>query len=361
MSFYPRPVYGEPGTKSVELWSPYTPHIPYVLPQPDYPIAPVENFKLAAAHKTPVWMPNLVLDFQLLHMADVLEGLVIFPWESKEAVVYKDEFGCQWKYVVSAGGAMMDPDGTAVLDDITKWDKIVKFPEIKYNDSDFLEKSYDPAKVFVMDVFQGATERLVSLLGGYAEGMLAMAEEPEACADFFGAFVEWEKEMIDKLFEKYPIDMINYHDDFGTERDTFFSEKMMEELVLEPTRQIVQHVKEKGALLEFHSCGNIGRFMKYFVDMGVDIAQIQMRANDIPAIKRQYGDKIGFCITDDRISRLAHATPNRLEAAREIVDLYGRKGGAYVRTFISEPEVAWEVVNEIYCYSREYYDRERGE
>jgi hypothetical protein len=167
--------------------------------------------------------------------------------------VYKAEFGCQWKYVVSAGGAMLDPDGEIVLEDVTRWEKDVKFPELRLADSDFMDTRYDPSKVLHVNLFQGLTERLVALTGGYAEAMLAMAEEPEACLDFFNAFADWEISLIDRISEKYPVNMFTYHGRLGTERDTFFSERMMEEMVLEPTKRIVQHAKSKNAAFELHS------------------------------------------------------------------------------------------------------------
>ena len=359
MGAYARPAYMQEGIKVVDVKSEFFPGQLFKFPQPDYPMKPIDNFKLATAHKTPCWMPNATIDFQSYYMSEFLEGFVIFPWGIDEEVVYKDEFGCQWKYIVSAGGAMLDPGGKAIVDDVTKWEKLVKFPEIKLNGSDFMEKTHDPDKVFRVDIFQGLTERLVGLMGGYTEAMLALAEEPEACADFFEAFTDWEIAQIDKLYEKYPINVIIYHDDWGTERDTFFSERTMEELVLEPTRRIVQHVKSKGAAFELHSCGAIGRFMKYILDVGIDILQIQSRANDIPQMKRDFGDKICFNIYDNS---LASATPTESEivtAARKIVDTFGESGGAYTHTFMVNPEYAWVLTNELYAYSREYYDYER--
>jgi hypothetical protein len=62
---YPRPPYLAPGipvTKSRILFSAHMVDVPKI----DYPIAPVENFKLAAAHKTPYWLPNDMLDFQTM-------------------------------------------------------------------------------------------------------------------------------------------------------------------------------------------------------------------------------------------------------------------------------------------------------
>jgi hypothetical protein len=67
---------------------------------------------------------------------------------------------------------------------------------------------------------------------------------------FLDAFADFTIRYLDKLFSFFPLDMVTMHDDWGHERDTFFSEKMMEELVYEPTKRIVQYVKSKGAIFE---------------------------------------------------------------------------------------------------------------
>ena len=43
------------------------------------------------------------------------------------------------------------------------------------------------------------------------------------------------------------------------------------------------------------------------------------------------------------------------------IDLYGGGGGAYINIFEFDPRKAWDMVSEVYAYSREFYDRERGE
>ena len=357
---YPRPSYGQDGVRTVEGRFLYAPDKPSIFPLPDYPITPVENFKLSAARKTPVWLPNQAVDFQCCFVPDFLEGFRVTPWGENDDIVYLDEYGCQWKYVVSAGGAMLDPKGKAVVDDITKWEKQVKFPGFVFNDSDFLEKTYDPDRVLHLDIWQGATERLVALLGGYTEAMLALAEEPEACADFINAFTEWEIALADKLFEKYPINLITYHDDWGTERDTFFSERMMEELVLEPTRRIVEHIKNKGAVFELHCCGCVGRFMKYMIDLDIDLLCLQSRANDLPGMKKEVGEKIGFFIVSDMILEPEFTSDDIRTLVRNTVETYGKGGGVYTVTLGPTPEANWEFSSEMYAYSREYYDKDAG-
>ena len=66
----------------------------------------------------------------------------------------------------------------------------------------------------------------------------------EAVRDFLEAFVDYKSGLVDKLCEYLPIDFITYHDDWGTERDTFFGESMMESMVLEPTKRMFGHIHD---------------------------------------------------------------------------------------------------------------------
>jgi hypothetical protein len=59
-------------------------------------------------------------------------------------------------------------------------------------------------------------------MGGYTDAMLAMAVEPEAVKAYFDRYADFMIELTDILCALYPADMITYHDDWGTERDTFF-------------------------------------------------------------------------------------------------------------------------------------------
>ncbi len=45
----------------METKSAFDPNVTLRFPQPEYPITPLENFRLASARKTPVWIPNSAL------------------------------------------------------------------------------------------------------------------------------------------------------------------------------------------------------------------------------------------------------------------------------------------------------------
>jgi len=338
----------------------------HAVPVMDYPITPVENFKLAWKHKTPVWAPISQTDFDTISLGKTS------PFEKlkmkKERFEFTDEWGCEWVYVPEVGGAMLKP-GTKILEDITDWESVLKFPDWKTQDFKTLADGFHSRRanldtVVSVDIGSGGTERLVAILGGYEEAMLAMAVEPEAVHDFMMAEADNMIRRFDAVKEYYPtINMVTYHDDWGTERDTFFSAQYLEDMVLESTKKLVDHVKASGDIcFQLHCCGKVERFVPYMIDLGIDMLEIQRRSNDIPMLKQKYGDKIGFeCMIEG--TQVSHSMSNEeiLEKVKETVELYGKNGGFYLNLgAIRDEKLRWDACYEAYCYSREYYDKERA-
>ena len=363
MSF-PRYDYMQSGVPTVEIKMRFN-NTEAFLPKFERPVSAVENFKRAARREKPYWVPNSLTDMQSFSPTDHISEVVKIAG-SKVATRFCDWFGADWTYVVEVGGAMLTP-GTKFMDDVTLWEEKVKFPDLNKWDfhtsaEDYMSNRYDPEKPLCMDIGIGCTERLVSLMGGYEDSMLALAVEPEACADFFEAFVDFEIKHFDKLLEYYPpLAMITYHDDWGSEKDTFFSPSMLENMILEPTRRLFNYIKSKGIAIEFHNCGNINRFMPYIADLGPEFIQVQRRVIDFPAVKKQYGDKFGFCGAIEGLdTSVGEPSKEKLvEMVRNTVDALGKGGGLYIGMLpISNPELLWYAINELYAYSSELYANE---
>jgi hypothetical protein len=366
---YARPPFMAPGTAVEKTRSMFS-SAEFETPVFDGPITRRENFKRAAARNRPLWIPNSQTDIQSIMTRTLVTGDVYgrqigadFAKGATENYVFTDWFNTSWTWVCSAGGAMLTP-GTMLCGDITEWEKIVEFPDLKEWDFEtyaahFNKNVYKPDKVLHIGMGQGLTERLISVMGGYTDGLVAMALEPEAVSAFLDRFAEHFIEWFDLLLSLYPnLDMITYHDDWGTEKDTFFSPNMMEDLVFRPTKRIVDHVRSKHVLFEFHSCGNITRFMPYFLELGADFLQLQRRAVDIPLLKAKYGDRIGFNTGIEGFDfTRAYGKDELASLVRNSVDLYGERGGVYFTIFGSGPESVWDQVSELYAYSREYYEQ----
>ena len=336
------------------------------VPRLEYPIPIKENFMRAARRENPLWVPNSITDMVGMTTLDpppdpTSEEALKKPED--ERLDYDDIFGCRWTFVPVAGGPMLKPNFPPVMDDICEWESQVTFPAYDECIPNLEEmraaaaKGHAEGKVIHVDIGQGCTERLVALMGGYTQSMIAMGEEPEAVRDFFEAYADWFIGYFEAIRAATNPDMVTFHDDWGTERNTFFSEAMMEEMVLEPSIRMAKAIKDTGAAFQLHSCGCIGRFVPYMIEMGVDFIQLQRRANDVPELKRVYGDKIGFNTMLEGISPGQPATKDELIAAvHETVDLYAKDGGLYTMAFHPDPELMWYITQELFYYSREYYE-----
>ena len=364
---YPRPPYLAPGVPTENAKIMFS-NAEVSVPKFEYPITPLENFRRVTARENPLWAPNSLTDFQTLSLQEMTIGRQIstdFSRIATEDYEFTDWFGVPMTYVVSAGGATNTPN-THLLEDITEWESVLKFPVLsdwdwKTKADEFMKNEYDPAKVLHVNLNNSCIQRLIAALGGYTEGMYALALEPEAVLGFFERFADHLIEVVDLVCSLYPVNFMTFHDDWGTEKDTFFSPKMMEELVLPPTKRMIDHIKSKGAAFMLHSCGNITRFIPYMIEMGVDYLQIQRRAVDIPAMKEKYGDKIGFNTGIEGIVP-GVKIPNEelIRRIRETVDIYGKNGGFYANVGDRDGEVVWTTLAELYAYSREYYEAGQG-
>ena len=344
------------------------------VPRLEYPISVKENFRRAAFRKDPVWVPNSLTDMINVNQMELEappppppgegppEGFN--PWGSKVRANFVDDFGCTWTFVPEAGGPMLTPGLPPVVSDITQWEKQVKWPDFSHHEyiepqKKFMEKYGNVDKVLHLNIGQSCTERLVALLGGYPQAMVALAEEPEACHDFLMAFATFTRDRFLKMTQIAKIDFVTFHDDWGTERDTFFGPAMMEEIVYEPTKLIIDAIKERGAAFELHSCGKIERFIPYMIDLGIDFVQLQRRANDVPMLKEKYGDRIGF-----NMYGLENPNNDPLPSGEELtalirktVDLYAAGGGFYASVMAPDPKTLWDGTYELFYYSREFYEK----
>lgn len=353
---YIRPAFGDPSIRTCFKKSPFRAggvEVPIVN---DRPIPIKDNFRLAATCQKPFWVPNSNTDFNFA-MLYMVSGMPEADWTAKERYEFKDWFGVEWMFVPEAGGPMLKPN-TQFLSDITEWKEKVVFPNPDDYDFEGYCKKWletcDPEKVMHINIGQGCTERLVALRGGYSDAMIDMAAEPEAVADFLQAFADWEIRIIDKVCQYIPVDYMTYHDDWGTERDTFFSPAMMEEMVFEPTKRIFDHMHEKGITVQLHSCGKIERFLPYMVEMGVNTLQIQARANDFKAYKQKFGDRLALEVMV--LPDPSWSGEQVLKRIRDVVDTYGEGGGLLSSFSHPDPKILWDGTMELYYYSREKYE-----
>lgn len=267
----------------------------------------------------------------------------------------KDWFGVEWVYEPNVH-APMPVHGKELLHDILNWREVVKFPDLEAIDwkkqaatdirTDFmgmirgegLVPYADGHSVLEVDgvrncmVINGMFERLHAFMG-FENALVALIMEPEECFEFFSAMADFKIAYFKKIVEHYPVDVINAHDDYGTNAGPMMSVALWRELIKPNLKRMVDACHEMGVLYQHHSCGFVEPFIPEMVDIGVDaLDPLQSCNTNLPELKKKYGSKITFCGGFDNLGVLERpgVTVGEIKAEyRRVIDSLA-PGGSYI-------------------------------
>ncbi len=231
-----------------------------------------------------------------------------------------DIFGVHWSKTATV--SHYTPGQKPIYDDITLWREQVRFPNVDRLDWDTFRRSVDAldaeSKLVSVTLFCGLLER-ATMLTSMQECMMDAISEPEDFADMLGAVADYKIALIDKMCEYAPIDMITYHDDWGTNNSTFMSPQLWRETVRPHTQRIYDAIHRHGIYLCQHSCGCVSTLVEDMIEMGADSWDGQRSCNDWPELARRYGDRI-FLMAND--ITYVGAPPSGTDELPPLLDVY---------------------------------------
>jgi len=318
------------------------------IPVRNTPVSPRENLMELFYDKTPYWMPS---SFETAYQIDNLYNDNLGRGGPAGTV---DSFGIEWVYVESAGGSIVHP-GDPYMKDVNEWKDKIHFPDIHTWDwaQSAIDNPPDLERCNLVSLVNGYWfERLISFMD-FAPAAMALIDEDQqdAIKELFEASTDFACKVVDKYCEYFPaIDIINVHDDWGSQKDTFFSEATARELFLPYMKELTNHIHSKGRIATLHSCGHNEKRIELFIEAGWDEWQPQ-DMNDTAALWEGYGDKIVIAVVPDPIDPNAPEEVVR-EKAREFVDRFAVKGKPLEYSAFTLPPAFGE---EVYRYSRKKY------
>lgn len=144
---------------------------------------------------------------------------------------------------------------------------------------------------FLAVVIDGPFQRLVDKIG-LMKVLTGWKRDPHEVAKEY----EKEREKVDILLTQclgLSVDSVIIADDLAGERSPFFDLYDIQDLLSPFYIQAVSEIHRGHSYALFHSCGNIKMIIPHLVSYGFDgLAAIQHRANDLIALKEQYGSKL---------------------------------------------------------------------
>jgi len=170
---------------------------------------------------------------------------------------------------------------------------------------------------------------LVNMMG-FTEGLVAIAEEPEAVKGLFQAVADFEDEKLKLSMAAYKPDVVIIGDDVATIKDLFISPKAYKELLAPFHAQLAKTALENGAIVEMHCCGKCDALVEQWVEMGITAWQPAQPVNDLLGIKEKYAGKFvinGAWDTKGPGGMSGASEEVVRQSVRDTIDTYAPGGG----------------------------------
>ena len=288
-----------------------SPSSPRPIPIFNTPIAPKDNLMMLLNKEIPFWMPAGG-ESQLLCPQcpdNIARGLVFEAEKLDEADAGgPDMFGVEWEYDPVVKGSMVRP-GEPIVKDLNHWEDYVTFPKVadlmdwaavsKRNKERYIKKE----SAQVVTILTGFFERLISFVD-FESAALALIDEDQqdAVHRLFDRLATFYDEYIGYYKTYFDCDIINFHDDWGSQRAPFFSISTVREMILPYMKRVSDSIHSRGMKLDLHCCGKNEPLVPAMIEAGVD-SWTGQPMNDFEWLYEQYGRQIvlGMPITGLRM------------------------------------------------------------
>ena len=326
-------------------------------------LTPKENFLMLMRREVPEYVPAAMLDPYGVPIAEEL----LTPVSAPNGPI-KTVYGVT--YVGSAdlmNGAMPKP-GEILLDDILRWRDVIKNPDLSGRDWEGYYKKQlekiDREKKVVRITGGDYFLTLVSFMG-FENALISMMQEPEEVYALFDYVSKHYMEVMKQQIYWCKPEVFTLMDDDSAKLAPFFSLNMYRELVKPFHKMQCDLALENGMYIDRHDCGRSEQFIDDWLEMGVRSWGPAQVTNDIPAIKKKYGNQLALSGAWDTTGPIGspNVDPEKLrETLYAYVDLLAPGGGfifnASVRDNATNPiaKEKQEIVKDVYWnYARNYY------
>ena len=272
-----------------------------------------------------------------------------------------DMFGIEWEFIPQVGGSMVRPGkpfagdaneiaGKIVWPDIEKWDWE---GAAKYN-ADFLNEP----KFISGWIMNGWYERLISFMD-FENAIMALFDEDQkdAVHAFFDQLSDLYIKIIDKTLTYFPqVDVFSIHDDWGSQKETFFSPEVAEEMIVPYMKRVNDYIHSRGRFADLHSCGMGLKQVPNFIAAGWD-SWIPQLMNDTQKIYELYGDKILISVAPDAADMSTLPEAEQRALARDYADKFCDPKKPSRFNSYSNSMLTKAFREELYIRSRENYSK----
>jgi hypothetical protein len=171
-------------------------------------------------------------------------------------------------------------------------------------------------------------------LRGFAATMEDFYLEPERTNRVLDMIVDFKLAQCDELRRRFGdrIDGLFVADDWGTQDGTFVSKKILDDFFTPRYEKIFHAIHDCGWHVILHSCGRINQFVPTFIELGVDVLNMQQsRSYGLVQFGREFRGKVCFAATVDIQTTMPRGVEDEVrEEARLLLEHWGTPEGGLI-------------------------------
>ena len=334
------------------------------VPKYSFPV-PMKDAVVALYNREPIWQITGMEQKIFRPRVNPDNRLVPLPQKdagSRNGIIAKDIFGVEWEFVEQVGASMVRP-GNPMFTNANEWyDKLV-WPDVDSWDWEEAAKAYEkdlsPDKFYVCYIRTGWFERLISLMD-FESAIMALVDEDQtdAVKALFERLSELMIKIIGKYFEYFPqIGAFTINDDWGSQRETFFSPAMVAEMIVPYMRSVTDFIHSNNRFCDLHSCGLLYKQIPNMIDAGWDSWSPQLVINDSQQLHDAYGDKIIIGAIPAPFDPETTSEDEQRAIARDYADKFCDPKKPTMLNFYSGMRLPRAFREELYIRSRENYSK----
>jgi uroporphyrinogen decarboxylase len=198
-------------------------------------------------------------------------------------------------------------------------------------------------------------------LRGVEQILMDLYVNPAIASAIFGRVSEFYAEYLRRTLEAADgfVDILFTGDDFGMQENTFLPMDKWREFLRPGFKQFIDIGHQFGCRVAHHTCGYVMPLIPEFIDCGLDILnplQPEVRGLDMPALKRDFGDRLSFHGGISIQRTLPYGTPDdvRDEVRQRADELSGNGGYIFCTAHDIQPDTPTENIEALFSAYLEY-------
>ncbi len=170
-------------------------------------------------------------------------------------------------------------------------------------------------------------------LRGMENILMDLVAEEAFVEELFNNLMQLHLDALDKVLP-LPFDSIRFGDDFGAQKGTIMGQTYWRKYLKPRLTKMYGKARDAGKIVSIHSCGDNSEILGDLIDIGVQIFNpSQPEANDLPALKKEYGPNITFEGGIGTQVTLPRGTPDQVrDEIRRCREQLGQGGGLVLTT-----------------------------